>query len=75
MDTARDFKVVAIGGGVGASQVMLGLRQYTRFQTGVISVMDSGRSTGVVRGAFNVPAPGDIRNAIVTLSQAEPVLK
>lgn len=26
-------------------------------------------------GAFNVPAPGDIRNAIVTLSQAEPVLK
>ena len=75
MDTARDFKVVAIGGGVGASQVMLGLRQYTRFQTGVISVLDSGRSTGVVRGAFNVPAPGDIRNAIVTLSQAEPVLK
>ena len=75
MKHARDFRVVALGGGVGASQVMTGLREYTRFQTGVIAVTDSGRSTGVVRSALNVPAPGDLRNALVTLSEADPVLK
>lgn len=75
MKYARDFRVVALGGGVGASQVMIGLREYTRFQTGVIAVTDSGRSTGVVRSALNVPAPGDLRNALVTLSEADPVLK
>ena len=75
MKHARDFRVVALGGGVGASQVMTGLREYTRHQTGVIAVTDSGRSTGVVRSALNVPAPGDLRNALVTLSEADPVLK
>ena len=38
MKHARDFRVVALGGGVGASQVMTGLREYTRHQTGVIAV-------------------------------------
>ncbi len=75
MEQARDFRVVALGGGVGASQVMIGLREYTRHQTGVIAVTDSGRSTGVVRGALNVPAPGDLRNALVTLSEADPLLR
>jgi uncharacterized cofD-like protein len=75
MKYAHDFRVVAFGGGVGASQVMIGLSEYTRFQTGVIAVTDSGRSTGVVRSALNVPAPGDLRNALVALSEADPVLK
>ena len=73
--TARNFRAVSFGGGVGAAQVMQGLRRYTDQLTGIIAVTDSGRSTGVVRSMLNVPAPGDIRNAMVLLSDADPVLR
>ena len=69
------FRAVSFGGGVGAAQVMQGLRAYTDSLTGVIAVTDSGRSTGVVRSVLNVPAPGDLRNAMVMLSDADPVLR
>ena len=75
MEQAKGFRAVSFGGGVGAAQVLHGLRQYTDHVTGIIAVTDSGRSTGVVRSMLNVPAPGDLRNAIVTLSDADPVLR
>jgi uncharacterized cofD-like protein len=55
--------------------VLQGLRGYTDQLSGVIAVTDSGRSTGVVRSVLNVPAPGDLRNAMVMLSGADPVLR
>ena len=60
---------------MGAAQVLQGLREYTDHLTGIIAVTDSGRSTGVVRSVLNIPAPGDVRNAMVTLSDADPVLR
>jgi uncharacterized cofD-like protein len=75
MDEARGVRAVAFGGGVGAAQVMQGLRRWTDRLTGIIAVTDSGRSTGVVRSVLNVPAPGDVRNAIVALSTADPILR
>lgn len=69
------MKVVCIGGGNGASQVLSGLKRYTNDLTGVIAVTDSGRSTGKIRIAVDIPAPGDIRNALVTLSTADQELK
>jgi len=54
---------------------MAGLRAYTDDITGLIAVTDSGRSTGKVRIALDVPAPGDIRNALVVLSEGDPVLR
>jgi uncharacterized cofD-like protein len=74
-EQVRSFRAVCFGGGVGAGQVMRGLRRHTDRLTGVITVTDSGRSTGVVRSVLNVPAPGDIRNAAVALSEADPVLR
>ena len=74
-DLVRNFRAVSLGGGVGAGQVLQGLRPYTERLTAVIAVTDSGRSTGVVRSVLNIPAPGDIRNAMVTLSDADPVLR
>lgn len=71
----RDFRAVCIGGGCGASQIMQGLRAYTSNITGIIAVTDSGRSTGKIRISAGVPAPGDIRNALVTLSEGDPLLK
>ena len=54
---------------------MAGLRAYTPDITGIIGVTDSGRSTGKVRIALDVPAPGDIRNALAVLAEGDPVLK
>lgn len=68
------MNVVAIGGGNGASQVLAGLKGHANL-TGVIAVTDSGRSTGKIRIAVDIPAPGDIRNALVTLSDADQELK
>jgi uncharacterized cofD-like protein len=72
--TANFPKVVSIGGGCGATQVLLGLSQYTSALTGIIAVTDTGRSTGKVRTLANIPAPGDIRNALATLSKDESFL-
>ncbi len=62
------INVVAIGGGLGAVQVMQGLKNHTERLTGIIAVTDTGRSTGIVREFAQIPAPGDIRNALATLS-------
>lgn len=62
-------RVVCVGGGLGAPTVMRGLKRHTDRITGLIAVTDSGRSTGKVRIALDVPAPGDIRNALVVLSE------
>lgn len=53
---------------------MAGLRAHTPDITGLIGVTDSGRSTGKVRIALDVPAPGDIRNALTVLAEGDPVL-
>src|SRR6266699_4608226 len=69
------LKVVCVGGGLGAPTVMAGLRAHTDEVTGIIAVTDSGRSPGKVRIALDVPAPGDIRNAIAVLAEGDPVLR
>ena len=65
---ATGIKVVSIGGGLGAVQVMQGMLRHTQDVTGVIAVTDTGRSTGIVREFAQIPAPGDIRNALGTLA-------
>lgn len=70
----RPLRVVCVGGGLGAPTVMRGLRAYTDDITALIGVTDSGRSTGKVRIALDVPAPGDIRNALTVLAEGDPVL-
>lgn len=70
----RPLRVVCVGGGLGAPTVMRGLRAHTDEITALIAVTDSGRSTGKVRIALDVPAPGDIRNALTVLAEGDPVL-
>jgi uncharacterized cofD-like protein len=53
---------------------MRGLKEFTSDITGLIAVTDSGRSTGKVRIALDVPAPGDVRNALTALAEGDPVL-
>ncbi len=71
----EELRVVCLGGGLGAPTVMTGMRAHTTDITGIIAVTDSGWSTGKVRIALDVPAPGDVRNAIAVLAEGDPRLR
>jgi uncharacterized cofD-like protein len=65
--------VVALGGGYGLSTTLRAVRQYTTHITGVVSVADDGGSSGHLREAFGLPAPGDIRRCIAALADPSSV--
>jgi len=73
------LKTVALGGGTGLSSLLRGLKKEVGKRIGelsaVVTVADSGGSTGKLRKIYHIPAPGDIRNCIVALSEAEDVLR
>jgi uncharacterized cofD-like protein len=71
----RGPKVVAIGGGHGLSTLLHGLKEHTSNLTAIVTVADDGGSSGRLRKAFHIPAPGDIRNCIVALADAEPLVQ
>lgn len=66
----RGPKIVAIGGGHGLSYLIFGLKEYTGNITAIVTVADSGGSSGRLREEFNIVAPGDIRNCLVALADA-----
>lgn len=63
-------KIVVIGGGHGLGTLLMGLKECTTNLIAVVTVADSGGSTGRLREEFDVQAPGDIRNCIVSLADA-----
>lgn len=67
-------KVVVLGGGTGASTLLRGLKEFPIDLTAIISVCDDGKSTGVLREEFNIPAVGDIRRVLAALSETEPLV-
>lgn len=60
-------KVVAIGGGTGSHVVLTGLRRQGLHPTAVVSVADSGGSSGRLRDEFGHLPPGDVRQCLVAL--------
>ena len=68
-------KVVVLGGGTGMSTLLKGLKLFPLDITAVVSVCDDGQSTGRLREEFNIPAVGDIRKVIVSLSETEPLFE
>ena len=67
-------KVVVLGGGTGLSFLLRGLKQFPVDITAIVSVCDDGRSTGRLRSEFNLPAMGDLRQVLISLSETEPVV-
>lgn len=55
-----DKKIVCLGGGIGTSNVIKGLSQYTKNITVAVSMADEGGSSGRLRRLYNVFPPGDI---------------
>jgi uncharacterized cofD-like protein len=71
---ARGPRIVAIGGGTGLSILLRGLKEHTSNLTAIVTVADDGGSSGVLRTELGIPPVGDIRNCIVALADAEPLM-
>lgn len=65
--------VVVIGGGTGMPVLLRGLKNMPIHLTALVTVADDGGSTGRLRSEMAIPAPGDIRNVIAAMSEAEPM--
>lgn len=68
-------KVVILGGGTGTSTLVRGLKQFPVDMTVVVSVCDDGRSTGKLREEFDIPAVGDLRKVLASMSDTEPLFE
>ena len=69
--TPDRLKILAIGGGTGLPIMLEGSKTYSKHLTAVVTVTDSGRSSGVLREEFGILPPGDARNCLVALSETE----
>lgn len=67
-------RIVVIGGGTGLSTLLHGLKEYSSNITAIVTVADDGGSSGRLRRDFGMPPPGDIRNCLVALADAEPLM-
>lgn len=67
-------KIVAIGGGTGLSTLLGGLKRYPFDISAIVTMTDSGFSTGRLRKEFGILPPGDIRKSIVALAEEESLL-
>ena len=65
---AREPRIVVIGGGSGSSVVLRGLKKHTSAITAIVTMFDSGGSTGILRKEFGYPPLGDLRQCLVALS-------
>lgn len=68
-------KIVVLGGGTGMSSLLKGLKEFPVDITAVVSVCDDGTSTGRLREEFHIPAMGDIRQVLGSLSESEPLVE
>lgn len=68
-------KIVVLGGGTGTSTLLSGLKKMPIDITAVISVSDNGSSTGKLRKEFSIPAVGDIRKVLTSLSTLPDAVK
>lgn len=67
--------VVVIGGGTGTPVVLNSLKKYNVNLTAIVAVTDNGSHSGELRRQLNILPPGDIRNCLVALSEADQSLK
>ena len=64
-------KVVTIGGGSGSYAVLQGIKELPIDISAVVTMFDSGGSTGVLRDELGILPPGDVRRCLVALSDEQ----
>lgn len=70
----RGPRIVAIGGGTGLSTLLRGLKEYTSNLTAIVTVADDGGSSGRLRRDLGILPPGDFRQCLAALADAEPLM-
>src|SRR5690606_34590157 len=58
----------------GLSTLLRGLKKLPMDLTAIVTVADDGGSSGRLRDDLDIPPPGDIRNVMAALSDAEPLV-
>lgn len=66
-------KVTVVGGGTGTYTLLTGLKNYHFDISVIVSMMDSGGSTGLLRDQLGVLPPGDLRQCLVALSDTSEI--
>jgi uncharacterized cofD-like protein len=72
---SRGPRIVAIGGGTGLSSLLRGLKAYTSNLSVIVTVADDGGSSGRLRDEYRILPPGDFRQCLIALADAEPLMK
>ncbi|HVV13080.1 uridine diphosphate-N-acetylglucosamine-binding protein YvcK [Amycolatopsis sp.] len=65
------MRAVALGGGHGLHATLMAARRLTSDVTAVVTVADDGGSSGRLRRELGLLPPGDLRQALATLAEAE----
>ncbi|MEX0902963.1 MAG: uridine diphosphate-N-acetylglucosamine-binding protein YvcK [Pseudohongiellaceae bacterium] len=89
-DTCLRHRIVALGGGTGLATTLRGLRPLCfptdadttvltsadkERLTAIVTVADDGGSSGALRRAYSILAPGDIRNCLLALANSDSTLQ
>lgn len=69
--TLKKRNIVCLGGGVGTSNLLRGLKSYGPSFTIITSMADDGGSSGRLRQAYHIMPPGDVVNTIAALIPEE----
>jgi len=64
-------KIVCLGGGIGTSVLIHGLKKYTSDITVITSMADDGGSSGRLRKAYDIMPLGDMVSCIAALIESE----
>jgi uncharacterized cofD-like protein len=72
---SRGPRIVAIGGGTGLSSLLRGLKTYSSNLSAIVTVADDGGSSGRLRDEYRILPPGDFRQCLIALADAEPLMK
>ena len=63
----KNLKIVCLGGGIGTSILIHGLKKYGFHISVITSMADDGGSSGRLRRAYNIMPPGDMVSCIAAL--------
>lgn len=67
LNSMNKKNVVCLGGGIGTSNLLRGLKKYPLHLSAVTSMADDGGSSGRLRKAYGIMPPGDIISCIAAL--------
>jgi uncharacterized cofD-like protein len=70
----KSTRIACLGGGTGLSNLLFGLKYYSREITAIVTMCDEGGSSGRLRRILGVPPVGDLRTCLSALSYASPIM-